>query len=354
MTRFVCFYLLCWQALRGCPTLSEGCCRVVSAVEPAALFACVSLQIDSDSGDDAEQREAIACIRAKDARQRQQGELQRQREGQQSERPSVACSSRTDGPRKVCQPSTVDSAAPEAPQLEPKTTAQDTYQDGKENTTEAANSGPTDIPNGEAHSGSCVEHVARETDNGQAAVSGPPLAALRGTAGATRGNTSQPIALPARRRKAPGPRAPSQSAAAQPKANAEALSDVAGRTRGRAGVRRREPVVPPRGSAAGRSGQVGHSEQAVASQPMMTSTDGPGVSDAVEQRATGRIAVALRPQPKAGVRRVPAMAHTKGDGRTNKQLEEKPLNAGDAPGGKRRLEGGAAAQEKIRARQRRV
>ena len=330
--------------------------RVAAALDPRGpLLGSVVIQVDSDSGDDEDQRAAIALVRKKEAAQREE-ELQNQRQMRQFECPTTASPpnscSEGQGPSDVCQP-TGTLSDQQVPTSEAGCLVQCADQAGKENREPA-----TDMVNGEAHSTFRTGQRALEDDHRQTGAR-EPCALPHKAAEPTQCSTQQPSSgPPARRRKAPGNKAPAQSAgvpAPHQKGTGEGLSDFAARTRGRAAVRRKETTVPLRADMAGRNDQSEPSRESASAPPVTTSTNDPAAaSSAVRQRATVKHAVVSRPQPKAALRHVPIATVTKVDACTRGRLEEKPPNAREVPAGKRRLAGGASAPEVNRARQRRI
>lgn len=306
------------------------------------------LQIDSDSGDDAEQRAAIALVRSREAARRQHEELEKQQK--QPEHPTAAPDSSSDTTTKTREVSAAAAAAPDFPQSQAEAP---TASNEKENATIPADANESAVPSETAPSATCTEPAAPESRNSQGVARASSVAAPRGAAAAAQGTALQPP----RRRKAPLSTTGPQSITVpvlQPTGCGESSSDAGARARGRAGLRRKEPTVPSKAGAATRNGQAHASGQSDSALLVTSTTD--GLSGANGQRTTAKNASALRPQPKAGLRRVPATAGAKAAPTARARgglVEEK---SADEPPGKRRLEGGAltAQEQKIRGRPRRA
>lgn len=317
--------------------------------------------MDSDSGDDAEQREAIAAVRAKKARMQQ--EEQKQQQQHRADMDPDLTSSSGDGPSNARKPTAIFgvSAAAAAPEREAKNAAPPpSVQAEGERPTEAASSDAADAGDEKPQQAVCADEEG--SSNSKELAGGSLHAAAQGSAAPVQGATTKLTAAvqATRRRRLPlsrgalQPQSTSAPGALQPRGTAESTSEAGERCRGRAAIRRREAVAPPRAAAAGRShpseasGKCASAQQAAAAQ-------GSGVSGVgqVSQRETAKNAGPVRRQPRVGVSRAPAATLTKSGARARGGPEEK--DAADGVTGKRRLEGGGAgAQEKPKGRQRRV
>ncbi|CDJ42094.1 cyclin-dependent kinase, putative [Eimeria tenella] len=317
-------------------------------------------EVDSDSGDDEEQKAAIALIRKKEAEQ-QQRQLQDENKLHQAGFPdaeSVAgndCGSK-EGTHEAAAKQQ-DSAAAEAPLRGALESAE---AQEKENALLPQNSRETAAKSEKPPLVTCTGSNAARGDRSsqkgaaeESEMAQKPLHAAQSAAAA---------GPQGRRRRA----APTKAAAAahssssglaqQQKTNGKGLPDAAARARGRAALRRKEAAPPPRAAAAAAAGRRNPSEAGGPLAAARSAGTAAEESAPLPAAAAGRVAArhlgAPRAQPRAAAaaRTAAAAAAAKADGRAQGRAEEKLLSAADAPGGKRRLEGG----EVNKAKQRRV